>query len=97
MDNIIVSYTLEQALADGVLHLVGSKNRQPLVITTGIMEDLTPPEVHQVFGQFFIWQLEIEPGLIEEERMFSYIASTGKRVWVIDDGAAITMLYPEEY
>lgn len=97
MEHIIVSCTLEQALDDGILHLVGRKGQQPLVVTQGVMEDLGPVEIRQAFGEFLIWQLEIEPGLVEEERLFSRSASNGKRVWVIDDGAAITMLYPEEY
>jgi hypothetical protein len=36
------------------------------------------------------------PTLPEEDRMF-VTSINGKKVWVIEDGQAFTMMYPEDY
>ena len=36
------------------------------------------------------------PTLPEEEQMF-HTTMNGKKVWVIEDGAAFTLMYPEDY
>jgi hypothetical protein len=95
--NVIFAYTLREAIADGVLHPLGWVNDKPLIGTAGTVADLSGDERNKLFDQFLHWQREVEPSLPEEERMFTATASNGKRVWVIDDGVAVTLLYPEEY
>ena len=97
MGNVIFEYTLLQAMDDGVLHPLGWADGKPLVGTGAIVNDLAPQEVRQVFTEFFDWQREVEPTLKEEDRMFSKTASNGQVIWVIDDGAAVTLLYPSDY
>lgn len=97
MDELIFHYSIEEALEDGVLHLEGWLGRRPLVATHGVVTDLPPDERQAQFQAFFRWQQEIEPMLPTEERLYHATATTGARVWVIDDGAAITLLYPHEY
>jgi len=97
METIIYEYSLDEAIADGVLHQVGWVNGKPLIATAGIMNDLPSGERQRLFAEFLSWQRDVEPTLPEEERMFTATASNGKRVWVIDDGSAVTLLYPEEY
>lgn len=95
---VIVEYTLSEAIADGVLHPVGTAHTgKPLIATAGTVADLPSREIADLFVQFGVWQQQVEPTLPEAERMFSAKASNGKTVWVIEDGAAITLLYPEEY
>lgn len=97
MENVIFAYTLEEAIADGVLYPQGWVNGLPLIATAGTMEDLALDERQRLFADFLEWQRDIEPQLAEEDRLFVATASNHKRVWVINDGAAITLLYPEEY
>lgn len=47
-----------------------------------------------MFAEFLKWQTSVEPTLAEEDRMFVATASNNQKVWVIDDGAAIALLYP---
>jgi len=97
MENVIFEYTLSEAIEDGVLHPLGWVNGKPLIGTAGTVGDLPAEERQRLFVDFLHWQKDVEPSLPEEERMFSATASNGERVWVIDDGAAITLLYPSEY
>jgi hypothetical protein len=94
---VIFEYPLDQAIADGVLCRLGWVNGKPLIGTAGIVEDVPNEERQRLFAEFFRWQKEIEPTLNDEDRMFEALASNGENVWVIDDGAAITLLYPSDY
>jgi hypothetical protein len=42
------------------------------------------------------WKKKVEPTLKEEDRLFA-TAMNGRRVWVMEDGQAFTMMYPEDY
>jgi hypothetical protein len=95
--HVIVAYTLEEALGDGVLHLMGWAKGKPLVATNGTMHDLPNEERQGLFQRFLAWQKDVEPTLPEEDRMFVETASNQQKVWIIEDGAAITLLYPVEY
>lgn len=95
---VIFEYTLMQAIADGVLHPMGwASSGKPLMATAGTVHDLPNRELWSLFDRFFAWQRDVEPTLAEEDRMFVADASNGKKVWVIEDGQAVTLLYPEEY
>jgi hypothetical protein len=94
---IIFTYTLNQAIQDGVLQPLGWAQGKPLMATRAIVNDLAIDEMRNLFMAFFDWQREVEPTLSEEDRMFVADASNEQTVWVIDDGAAITLLYPSDY
>lgn len=95
---VIAEYTLDEAMADGVLHQVGrASNGKPLIATAGTAAELTGSEIADLFVRFFVWQRQVEPTLPEAERLFAVDTSNGKKVWVIEDGAAVTLLYPDEY
>ena len=47
-------------------------------------------------GVLVEWRLNIKDTLPEEDQMF-VTEIDGKNVWVIEDGQAITMMYPEDY
>ena len=97
MDNVIVAYTLPEAIADGVLYPIGQVGTLPLTATRGIYHDLPMTELENIAHDFVTWQSLVEPTLPEEDRMFIFEASNGKKIWVIDDGSAVTILYPEDY
>jgi hypothetical protein len=93
----ICEYTLTEAVEDGVLTVVGMAHSKPLVVTRAVAEELSAEEWREHFAAFFRWQEEVEPNLPEEERLCARSASNGARIWVIEDGAAITLLYPGDY
>jgi hypothetical protein len=97
MEKVIFEYTLSQAIDDGVLHRLGWAGGKPLIGTAGTVRDLSGEERRRLFAEFLQWQRDIEPTVAEEDRLFVAAASNSQTVWVIDDGAAITLLYPSEY
>ena len=99
--NIVVEYTLRQAIDDGVLvelfkhrweQLSGGK---PIVATAHILEELSLAALREIWNEYVDWQRKIAPTLPEEERLFS-TKMNGEEVWVMEDGQAITILYPED-
>lgn len=96
-NNIIFEYTLGEAIVDEVLHPLGWVNGKPLIGTAETVADLAQDERQRLFADFLAWQRDVEPTLPEDERTFVATASNGQTVWVIDDGAAMTLLYPSDY
>ena len=47
-------------------------------------------------GPFVGWRKNVMPTLPEEERLFSTTMNR-ETVWVIEDGAAFTLMYPLDY
>lgn len=99
---VISSYTLADALADGVVVEVFKEQWQrlnggrPIVATASVVNDLTGLTIVSIWNEYIHWKMHVEPGLKEEDRLFS-TKRHGHTVWVIDDGTAITILYPEDY
>jgi len=99
---IISEYSLEQAIADGELVEVFKEmwetisQGKPIVVTRRLFEETN---LHLLFGvvtQFAHWKTNVLPTLPEEERLFTDEVK-GKKVWVMEDAQAITILYPAEY
>jgi hypothetical protein len=100
--DVIVEYTLQQAIEDGVLVEV-FRNRwkqisdgKPIVATSHLFEKVSLAALLEIWDEFVAWDKTVRPTLPEEEQMFS-TTMNGKKVWVIEDGQAFTMLYPEDY
>jgi hypothetical protein len=100
--NVIVSYTLEQAIADGVLVEI-FKNRwetlsggKPIVATSHLFEAVSLAALLEIWNEYVAWRKHTEPILPEEERLFT-TTMNDQQVWVVEDGAAFTLLYPEDY
>jgi len=101
-EDIIFSYTLEQAIADGVLVEV-FKNRwpelsggKPIVATAHLFNEVSLAALMEIWNGYVDWQHNVMPTLPEEEQMF-VTTMNSKKVWLIVDGQAFTMLYPEDY
>ncbi len=99
---IISVYTLQQAIADGVLIEI-FKNRwrqlsggKPIVATTHLYGQVSLAGLMEIWNEFVDWKKHIEPSLPEAERLF-HTTMNGKKVWVMEDGDAYTLLYPEDY
>ena len=99
---IISSYTLKQAILDGVVVEV-FKNRwlklsrgKPIVATRHVFEKITMAGIIEIWNEYAYWRKNVCPTLPEEEQMFS-TKMNGEDVWVIEDGDAFTVLFPEDY
>jgi hypothetical protein len=100
--DVISAYSLERAIEDGILveifknrwhELSGSK---PIVATAHLFNEISLAGLMEIWNEFVQWQKHIMPTLPEEDRLF-HTTMNGKKVWVIADDAAFTLLYPEDY
>jgi hypothetical protein len=99
---VIVEYTLKQAIADGVVVEV-FRNRwrslsggKPIVATAHLFEEVTRSGLLEIWNEYVEWRTKELPTLPEEEQLF-HTEMNGKTVWVLEDGQAFTLLYPEDY
>jgi hypothetical protein len=99
---VIYSYTLEEAIADGVLvevfkdrwqQLSGGK---PIVATAHLFDRVSLAALMEIWNEYVHWRKTVMPTLPEKEQMF-VTTMNSKKVWLIEDGQAFTMLYPEDY
>ena len=99
---VIYSYSLEQAIEDGVLvetfkhrwqQLSGGK---PIVATAHLFNQISLAGLLEIWNEYVNWRKNIMPTLPEEDQMF-VTTMNGEKVWLIEDGDAFTMLYSEDY
>jgi hypothetical protein len=98
----ISAYTLKQAIADGVLVEI-FKNRwiqlsggKPIVATAHLANEVSLSGMLEIWNEYVDWRRHTEPFLPEAERLF-HTRVNGETVWVIEDGAAFTLMYPVDY
>jgi hypothetical protein len=101
-DTVISVYTLEEALADGVLvrvcepawpKLTGGK---PIVASAAVYQSFSLSTLLEIWDQYVYWYKQVMPHLPEEERLFATMVDEQK-VWVLDDPQAVTILFPDDY
>lgn len=99
---VISAYSLERAIADGVLVEI-FKNRwqrlsggKPIVATTHVFQSVSLAALREIWNEYVAWKRTVMPTLLEEEQMF-VTTMNGETVWVIEDGQACTLLYPDDY
>jgi hypothetical protein len=98
----IITYSLAQAIADGVLVAV-FKHRwrqlsggKPIVATEHLFTTVSQAALLEIWNDYVDWRKNVMPTLPEEQQMF-VTAMNDRKVWVIEDAQAFTLLYPEEY
>ena len=100
--NIVSVYSLEQAIKDGVLVEVFKPKWQqltqgkPIVATAHLFNQASQSDFTDLWNKYVEWRHNVKELLPEEDQLF-VTELDGKNVWVIEDGQAITMMYPEEY
>jgi hypothetical protein len=94
--DIICIYTRQQAVDDGVLVEASRWNGIPVMATTHISEEFGLVELIDIWQKFLAWKDQEEPKLPEEDRLF-HIEAKGKKVWVVEDSQALTIMFPEDY
>src|SRR3954470_15408905 len=101
-DFVVIGYTLEQAIADGVLIEVFKKGwkklsgGKPIVATAHIHGETSLAGLMEIWNEYVYWRQNVMPTLAEEDQLF-HTGMNGKTVWVMEDGQAFTILYPKDY
>jgi hypothetical protein len=97
---IISSYPLGTALAEGILvklcDIRFGIEIKPLVATSHLLAEIDRDSVMKIWDEYVTWRQTIMLKLKEEDQMF-VTKVEGKGVWVIEDGAAFTIMFPEDY
>jgi hypothetical protein len=100
--DVISAYPLDRAIEDGVLVEI-FKNRwpelsggKPIVATRYLFHEVSLAGLMEIWNEYVQWQKEVKPTLPQEQQLFATTMNS-KTVWVIEDGAAFTLMYPEDY
>lgn len=98
-DSVVISeYSLEQAIADGVLAKVFENrwaelsSNKPIVATAHVMEGISLAGIMEIWNEYVTTRKQ---GKIPDDIFVTKM--NGDDVWVIEDGDAFTILYPEDY
>ena len=100
--NLNATYGRKQAVKDGLLveifkhrweTLTGGK---PIVATAHLADDISSAGLLEIWNEYVQWRKHTEPFIPEEERLF-HTTMNGKTVWVMEDGDAFTLMYPDDY
>jgi hypothetical protein len=100
--DVISTYTLDQAIEEGVLVEVFKNSWQelsggkPIVATAHLFNEISLAGLMEIWNEFVHWRTTVMPTLPEADRLF-HTTMNNKTVWVIEDDAAFTLLYPEDY
>ncbi len=101
-DTVIIEYTLQQAIEDGEMAEI-FKNRwqqlsngKPIVATAHLFNEVSLAGLREIWNEYVVWREKTMPTLPEQERLF-VTSMNGNKVWVMEDGQAFTLLYPEDY
>ena len=97
---IISKYPMSQAIADGILVKLCDVRFgieiKPLVATSHLFDEIGQEKIMEVWDEYVKWRQTIMPRLAEEDQMF-VTKVNNQKVWVIEDGAGFTAMYPEDY
>jgi hypothetical protein len=99
---VIATYPLKQAIKDGVLVEIFKhrshelSNGKPIVATAHLTQDISLAGLMDIWQAFVYWREHVMLTLPEAEQHFQ-MTMNGETVWVIEDDAAFTLLYPEDY
>ncbi len=101
-NDVISVYTLQQGIADGLLVEV-FKNRwqqltggKPIVATRATVEAFSMAALMEIWNAYVQWRKTVQPTLPEAEDLFT-TQMNDKAVWVMEDAAAFTILFPDDY
>jgi hypothetical protein len=99
---VIATYPLQQAIKDGILVEI-FKNRwdelsagKPIVATAHLTQKISLAGLMEIWHAFVSWREHVMLTLPEAEQLFQ-MTMNGETVWVIEDAAAFTLLYPKDY
>jgi hypothetical protein len=98
--DIIAAYPLHQAIDDGVLvklcDVRWGIEIKPFIATAHLLGEIGKEKIMEVWDDYVTWRQEVMPKLKEEAQMF-VTEVAGRKVWLIEDGAAFSIMFPEDY
>jgi len=95
-NNVIYSYTKEQAIEDGVLVSVGTVGTQSVVFTSNLFADGYEDKQKRIELVNRGLEMLKQPDPEDTDYMKLRVIEKDK-IWVILDGSGITFLRPEDY
>jgi hypothetical protein len=69
---------------------------KPIVATTHLAGNVSEAALIEIWNAYVTWRTDTMPTLPIEDQLFETTMNDA-RVWVIEDGSAFTLLYPEDY
>ena len=69
---------------------------KPIVATANLYNKVSLAGLMEIWNEYAHWRKNIMPTLPEEKQMF-VTEMNGNKVWVMEDGDAFTLMYPEDY
>jgi hypothetical protein len=97
---IISIYSLEDAIADGILaklcYVRWNGTYKPYVATAHVLEYIGKDGALEIWKEFAQWRSWVMPALPEEDQLF-VTGVEGRKIWIIEDDVAYTIMYPEDY
>jgi hypothetical protein len=69
---------------------------KPIVVTAHLFNEVSLAGLLEIWNEFVTWRKNVMPKLPEEQRLF-HTSMNGKKVWIMEDSAAFTLMYPEDY
>ncbi len=69
---------------------------KPIVATSHLFGEVSLAALLEIWNEFVDWRKNSMPTLPEEEQLFK-TKMNDQTVWVLEDGQAFTLLYPEDY
>jgi len=97
MDNIISSYTANQAVEDGYLvelfknRWLELTNGKPLLATNHIFNEFSLAAFQEMWNEY------VTKAKTQEQKELFVTKMNSKKVWIIDDGSVFTFMFPEDY
>ncbi len=73
--------------------LTGGK---PLVATRGVYTEFSLTALREIWNEFVEWNSNVKHRLPEAEQLFA-THMNDKKIWVLEDVQAYTILFPNEY
>ncbi len=67
-----------------------------MVATIGIYNAFSLAALREIWNEYVVWRQQVMPTLPEEKQLFS-TTMNARKIWVLEDGEAFTILFPEEY
>lgn len=96
-ENIISTYTAEQATDDGYIVPIFKNNWPTLTHGTPIYATRSVFDAISLAGLREIWNEYVAGAKTQEEKELFTTKMNSKEVWVCCDGLAYTIMYPEDY
>lgn len=102
---VIYEYSLEQAIAEGVLVEVFKprwkqlSRGKPIIATKHLFNEVSLAGLFEIWNEYVAWRskpkVHHQDEYDDDETFVTKM--NGNTIWLIEDGNAFTMMYPEDY